>query len=305
MNGTGSSWKERAEHLRQELGRRDYYLTFEDAVTVAAWWHLRDGALIAEGEPGSGKTALILKVAEAYRVPPESVYVIRCYKSVGARETLYEIVDGELRPRKVIWALEDPHPDTVLFWDDVDKIPKDEAYEGVIDEVIQEQSVTVNEMRRTIRRKGPTLHMALTSNAGVIDASPLETLSQPLLRRGPYIKLLVPEGGRAENILRALVPALPHNVVAEAVRFVEVANKSANLNKRISISEVIQWARMLDFMTVTELDEEAVRYTLSRLAKGADDQANLRKATERILRVARSGHMISHLMLNQATLKRC
>ncbi len=76
-----------------------------------------------------------------------------CSKSIGVRDVLYVLNDDDtVRPRKVALALQDTHPDTILFFDDIDKIPPDEAFEGVVNKVLEEDILPVGETSERIRR---------------------------------------------------------------------------------------------------------------------------------------------------------
>lgn len=289
-NGAEFSYEERARWFVGECLKHEYVISFEDAITVVSWWDLRDGTLLPQGKPGSGKTALLNTIRKVFDVPEESFYEVDCYKSIGAGEVLYVLnTDDTIRPRKVARALRDPHPDTILFFDDVDKIPADEGFEGVVNKVLEEDVLPVAETQERVRRAAGCgrLHTAITSNAGVAGASLVNHLSFALQRRCYLVELPTPSRETAEWLIGRLFPALRAQVIRDAIGFVELANRGERLNKEIAMSELKQWARMLDYMGVGELTPLVVERSVSRLAKNSDDRANLLRQAGTLIEILR------------------
>ncbi len=63
------NYEDDAAWLVAKCLKHDYHLWFEDAITVMAWWLLRDGTLLPQGRPGSGKTSLVNTLAQVLDVP--------------------------------------------------------------------------------------------------------------------------------------------------------------------------------------------------------------------------------------------
>jgi MoxR-like ATPase len=285
----------------------EHYVEPETALTIVNWWDDRQGPLILEGPPGGGKTSLVKKIAELMGVP---FYRLQCYKSIGKAESLYDwdknvqgvlvqeaaknnLLDNDVN--KIIYqknamvlgilaqALEDDEEDVIVLIDELDKIPSEEAFEGLLLEFLEEAAITIPELNsRIIPKSGKRPHVAMTSNAG--RGGLKESLSHPVLRRGRYIYLPEPDLGRQFSILEQCAPSLPKEVLRDVVAFTYWAKKLVRFEKPIALSEVIMWARTLEMCKVQQLNRSVVEATIAELAKRQRDKTVLLAATDRLLK---------------------
>lgn len=286
----------------------DHYVEPETALTIANWWDDRQGPLILEGPPGGGKTSLAKRIAELMGV---SFYRLQCYKSIGKDESLYdwdknvqailvqEAAKNNLLGQdvnKVIYqknamvlgvlgqSLEDEDEDLIVLIDELDKIPSEEAFEGLLLEFLEEAAITIPELNSRITPKsGKRPHVIITSNAG--RGGLRESLSAPVLRRGRYIYLPEPDPGRQFCILGEAAPNLPKEVIRDAVAFTFWAKRLVRMEKPIALSEVIMWSRTLEMCKVKELSVGVIEGTIAELAKSEDDKKRLLAATRRLLKI--------------------
>ncbi len=286
----------------------DHYVEPETALTIANWWDDRQGPLILEGPPGGGKTSLAKRIAEMMGV---AFYRLQCYKSIGKAEALYDWdrnVQGVLVQEaaknnllgedvnKVIYqknamllgllgqSLEDEDSNVIVLIDELDKIPSEEAFEGLLLEFLEEAAITIPELNsRLTPKSGKRPHVVITSNAG--RGGLKESLSHPVLRRGRYIYLPEPEPGRQYCILEQCAPKLPKQVIRDVVAFTYWAKKLVGFEKPIALSETIMWARTLEMCKVTHLNRSVIEATIAELAKRERDKTVLLAATDRLLKI--------------------
>lgn len=299
--------QQEAAALRDKLSAVGYFLAPQESLDLAVFLQERNQPLITEGAPGSGKTSLVYAVAKVLDDAP--VFRLNCYKSIGVDRVLYgwdrrlqehridaAIRDngGEMpndiapiiyhrscmRPGVFVRAFESKHPHACVLINEVDKIPPEEEFEATMLEAIEEHIVTVDESGETIRPVKQPPHLFVTSNAGDKGSS-RESLSHPLLRRAMYINLPEPDRERRFEILCVKAPRLPHTLVRECALFLESV-QAAPLQKPLANSEGIAWVQSLQhFLPLTNLSEEVVTKTLSKLAKSSEDHKRLVNAYPR------------------------
>lgn len=305
-------WMERLEQV-------EHYIEPETALTIANWWDDSQGPLILEGPPGGGKTSLAKKIAELMGA---SFYRLQCYKSIGKNEALYDwdksvqrvLVEEAVKNNvlgtdinKIIYQknamvlgvlaqslmdeedIEEQYRgfieprDVIVLIDELDKIPSEEAFEGLLLEFLEEAAITVPELNNRITPKsGKRPHVIITSNAG--RGGLKESLSHPVLRRGRYIYLPEPDPGRQFSILEQCAPNLAKTVLRDIVAFTYWAKKLVRFEKPIALSEVIMWARTLEMCKVKELNRSVVESTIAELAKRERDKTVLLACTDRLLK---------------------
>lgn len=177
--------------------------------------------------------------------------------------------------------IEDRH--VIVLIDELDKIPSEEAFEGLLLEFLEERAITVAELNSRISSApGVHLHIVITSNAG--SGGLKESLSHPILRRGRYIYLPEPDPGRQFSILKQCAPSLKPSLIRDIIAFTYWAKKLVRFEKPIALSEVIMWARALEMCEVKELNKAVVQATVSELAKRDRDKNVLLDSTDRLLR---------------------
>jgi MoxR-like ATPase len=294
-----------AEHWQRKLATSGHHIGAKEAVDLFAWITLRDGPLILQGEPGCGKTSLIIKIAE---VSGAKLYRVQCYAGIQAGALLYRWNEaaqqmGSRRARatglefnwwdrsyvvfgKLAQALLDPCGDVIVLLDEMDKVEEGGECETALLEFTGEHKITINETNETIKRPQglPPLAVAITSNAGPTQSR--ESLSDPVLRRARLIEFEPLSRDQIREILCSAVAALPQSLIDEVSWFVAGLRRTCNWQKPVSLSETIMWARTLELHGVSHLTEDIVAWTASALAKGAQEREDLRQATPRLLRQA-------------------
>jgi MoxR-like ATPase len=147
----------------------------------------------------------------------------------------------------------------VLLIDEVDRA--DDEFEAFLLEVLSDFQVTIPEVG-TIRSESPPL-VVLTSNR-------TRELHDALKRRCLYHWIGYPSAERELEIVAVREPqvaqALARKVVAAVHRLREL-----DLAKPPGVAETIDWARTLDFLGETDLDEQTADVTLGAVVKERDD----------------------------------
>ena len=256
------------------------YLSDDDIATVVYLAGRLDKPLLVEGPAGAGKTELAKSLASALGL---RLLRLQCYEGVDETKVLYEwnyrkqllrIQAGQgagwdelsddifseefLLERPVLQALRSEEP-VVLLIDEVDKL--DVEAEALLLEVLSDWQVTIPEMG-TVSSAGAPL-VVLTSNA-------VRELSEALKRRCLYLYLDYPAPEREKAIVLRRVPGLDEALAERVVELVR-SIRALELKKPPSISETLDWARTLLELSVTTLDRETIRRTLSVLVKFRSD----------------------------------
>lgn len=294
-----------ARTFQARLADAGHEVTLREAFDVANWFHMRRGPLILEGEPGSGKSQLLRRVAT---LSDAELYWVQCYERVGAGEVLYawnkpaqrfeaararrERRDvnwwdkGHLIPGKMARALMSEAPLVMVVFDEVDKIPEGSQLEAALLGVTVDQQITVNESRDVIERRYglPPILIGFTSNAG--EGQLRESLSAPLRRRSKFMSLEHPDAVRMEKILRSAVPELGDNLRRQVAIYLH-GLRADSWDKKISLSEGIEWAATLAHVGCAELSAEVIEWTRGDVVKGEQELKRLREANGRLVRVAR------------------
>lgn len=272
-----------------------YIATRQIATAVYLAHHLRKPVLI-EGPAGVGKTELAVSAARALDF---SLLRLQCYEGLDDSRALYEWKYGKqllytqilkekiglltegtdtlegafqklasfqdlffsrefLEPRPLLQAMEQPGG-SVLLIDEIDK--SEESFEALLLEVLADYQVTIPEIG-TIRAKTPPL-VILTSNN-------TRELGDAIKRRCLHLHIGFPDPALEQRVLRARVPGLADELLAQLVAFVQ-ALRNDNIRKPPSIAESVDWARTLVLMHAPVLDESLVRDTLGVLLKRESD----------------------------------
>jgi MoxR-like ATPase len=292
------------------LGEVGYIATREISTAVYLAHHLRKPVLI-EGPAGVGKTDLARSTARSLGYP---LLRMQCYEGLDESKALYEwkygkqllytqilkekihdlVADADglaaslgklgefqdlffsrdfLEPRPLLKAMEQTGG-SVLLIDEVDK--SDEEFEALLLEILSDYQVTVPEIG-TIEAHVPPLVM-LTSNA-------TRELGDALKRRCLHLHIDFPDAERERRIVRARVPEVSEQLLAQLVAFVQLV-RSENLRKLPSISETIDWARTLILLHADALEPTLVRDTLSVILKRQGDIETIAAKTEPLTRAA-------------------
>jgi MoxR-like ATPase len=207
---------------------------------------------------------------------------------LGGAQTLHAALDqlhdfGDVffskefvEPRPLLQALEQPGG-CVLLIDEIDK--SDAEFESLLLEILSDFQVTIPELGTVAAITPPTV--ILTSNSE-------RDLGDALKRRCLHLHIGFPEQRLEERIVESRVPGISQALRRQMVGFIHEI-RSLDLKKLPSVSEAIDWARVLVLLQATELDSEIVKDTLNVLLKyEADIEAATPQVTTFIAKAARS-----------------
>nr|WP_249129180.1 MULTISPECIES: MoxR family ATPase [Bradyrhizobium] len=181
-----------------------------------------------------------------------------------------------VEPRPLLQALEQPGG-CVLLIDEIDK--SDAEFESLLLEILSDFQVTIPELGTVSAITPPTV--ILTSNSE-------RDLGDALKRRCLHLHIGFPEQRLEERIVESRVPGISQTLRRQMVGFIHEI-RSLDLKKLPSVSETIDWARVLVLLQASELDTDIVKDTLNVLLKyEADIEAAQPQITTFIAKAARS-----------------
>lgn len=253
--------------------------------------HLQKPILV-EGSAGVGKTELALSTA---RLLAQPLIRMQCYEGLDESKALYEwkygkqllytqilkdkvgSVIGEsdnlavaldklhafgdiffsrhfLEPRPLLRALEQPGG-AVLLIDEIDK--SDQEFEAFLLEILSDYQVSVPEIG-TVSALVPPI-VLLTSNS-------TRDLGDALKRRCLHLHIGFPDDKLEARIIASRVPGIDARLLKQLVSFVQQL-RALDLKKLPSVSETIDWAKVMMLMHTSVLEVAVVRDTLNVLLK--------------------------------------
>jgi len=268
------------------------YISTEQISTAVYVAHNLIKPILVEGPAGVGKTDLAQSTAAMLGLP---LVRLQCYEGLDESKALYEwkygkqllytqilkeklsdiLTDAEgldaslqrlhsfddiffseefLEPRPLLRALRETYG-AVLLIDEIDK--SDEEFEAFLLEVLSEFQVTVPELG-TVRATVPPL-VFLTSNN-------TREMGDALKRRCLHLHISFPDSKREQRIVEARVPGVSGRLMTQLVSFVQQLREE-DLKKLPSISETVDWAKVMVLMHADKLDPTIVRKTLNVLLK--------------------------------------
>jgi MoxR-like ATPase len=247
--------------------------------------------LLAEGPAGTGKTELAKAIARSLNA---RLIRLQCYEGLDESRALYEwdyrkqllriqavrqeeagdwnaIEDdifGEeyLLHRPLLEAIQ-AEDDVVLLIDEVDRL--DIETEALLLEILSDFQVSIPELGTVHARQHPLV--VLTSNNS-------RDLSEALKRRCLFMHVGYPTVEREREIILTAVPGISENLAEQIARIVRTL-RDLNLKKSPSVSETIDWARVLVLQGKTDVTTDLVVEHLSVLLK---HQSDIEKATEEL-----------------------
>ncbi|MSW93918.1 MAG: AAA family ATPase [Actinobacteria bacterium] len=247
--------------------------------------------LLAEGPAGTGKTELAKAIARSLNA---RLIRLQCYEGLDESRALYEwdyrkqllriqavrqeeagdwnaIEDdifGEeyLLHRPLLEAIQ-AEDDVVLLIDEVDRL--DIETEALLLEILSDFQVSIPELGTVHARQHPLV--VLTSNNS-------RDLSEALKRRCLFMHVGYPTVDREREIILTAVPGITENLAEQIARIVRTL-RDLNLKKSPSVSETIDWARVLVLQGKTDVTTDTVIEHLSVLLK---HQSDIEKATEEL-----------------------
>ncbi len=279
------------EEVDQGLSTAGYIANRQISTAIYLAHHLQKPILV-EGPAGVGKTELAKSVAAWLELP---LIRMQCYEGLDESKALYEwkygkqllytqilkdkigSVIGEsdnlavsldklhafgdiffsrnfLEPRPLLRALEQP-AGAVLLIDEIDK--SDQEFEAFLLEILSDYQVTVPEIG-TVSAQVPPI-VLLTSNS-------TRDLGDALKRRCLHLHIGFPDDRLEERIIASRVPGIDKRLLKQLVSFVQQL-RSLDLKKLPSVSETIDWAKVMVLLHTTVLDVGLVRDTLNVLLK--------------------------------------
>ncbi|HME20598.1 MAG TPA: MoxR family ATPase [Acetobacteraceae bacterium] len=253
--------------------------------------HLQKPILV-EGPAGVGKTELAKSVATFLDL---TLIRMQCYEGLDEAKALYEWKYGKqllytqilkdkigdvigatdtlpaaldklhafgdiffsqqfLEPRPLLRALQQPGG-AVLLIDEIDK--SDQEFEAFLLEILSDYQVTIPEIGSVHAVETPIV--LLTSNS-------TRDLGDALKRRCLHLHIGFPDAKLEGRIIESRVPGIEKSLRRELVAFVQQL-RTLDLKKVPSVSETIDWARVLVLLHAAALDTEMVHDTLNVLLK--------------------------------------
>jgi MoxR-like ATPase len=279
------------EAVEQGLRSAGYIPSRQIATAVYIAHHLQKPILV-EGPAGVGKTELARSVATWLELP---LIRMQCYEGLDEAKALYEWKYGKqllytqilkdkigsvigdadglvaalnklhdfgdiffseqfLEPRPLLRALQQPHG-AVLLVDEVDK--SDQEFEAFLLEILSDYQVTIPEIGTVVAVTTPIV--MLTSNS-------TRDLGDALKRRCLHLHIGFPDEKLEAQIIASRVPGIEAKLLRQLVSFVQQL-RVLDLKKVPSVSETIDWARVLVLLHAGVLEVDLVRDTLNVLLK--------------------------------------
>jgi MoxR-like ATPase len=295
MNDLDHSTRAAIDAVIAGLAAAGYICSRQIATAVFLAQHLQKPILV-EGPAGVGKTELAKASAAFLGLP---LIRMQCYEGLDEAKALYEwkyakqllytqiLKDklGEelsgvkslsaaikklhgagdiffseqfLEPRPLLRALQQP-AGAVLLVDEVDK--SDQEFEAFLLEILSDYQVTVPEIG-TIRAAVPPFVVLTSNNA--------RDLGDALKRRCLHLHIGFPEPKLEERIIAVKVPGVSETLRRQIVALIQLLRRE-DLRKLPSVSETIDWARVLLLLHAEHLEAETVRDTLNVLLKFEGD----------------------------------
>jgi len=281
--------------IRRGFEKKGYICNQQIANTLYLAYHL-DKPILVEGPAGVGKTELG-KITATYLGLP--LIRLQCYEGLDESKALYEWKYGKqllytqilkdklnevligaesltasisklhqyddiffsnhfLEPRPLLSALQQEEG-AVLLVDEVDK--SDQEFEAFLLEILSDFQVSVPEIGTIKATSKPFVF--LTSNN-------TREMSEPLKRRCLHLFISIPDPKLEREIIRARVPNLPESLRHQLVSFIQQV-RTLDLKKLPSVSETIDWARVLVLLHASALNPDLIRDTLNVFLKFETD----------------------------------
>jgi MoxR-like ATPase len=162
--------------------------------------------------------------------------------------------DEFLEPRPLLRSLQARHG-AVLLIDEIDK--SDQEFEAFLLEILSDYQVTIPEIG-TVQAIVPPI-VLLTSNS-------TRDLGDALKRRCLHLHIGFPDDKLEAKIIASRVPGIDARLLQQLVSFAQQL-RAMDLKKVPSVSETIDWARVMLLLHTSVLDVDLVRDTLNVLLK--------------------------------------
>ncbi len=298
------------EAIIDGLATQSYIASRQIATAILIAQNLNKPILV-EGSAGVGKTELALSVASYLSLP---LIRLQCYEGLDESKALYEWKYGKqllytqvlkeqigdvlqgatdlrqsmdrlhdfsdvffspmfLEPRPLLKALQEDDG-AVLLIDEVDK--SNEEFEAFLLEILSDFQITIPEIG-TIVAKTPPIVFLTSNNA--------RDMGDALKRRCLHLFIPLPDAKLEERIIAARVPEIESRLRKQLVYFVQHL-REMDLKKLPSISETIDWARVMLLLHANDLDRDLVHDTLNVLLKYEEDISAVETTSRDLIRRA-------------------
>jgi len=252
--------------------------------------------ILIEGPPGVGKTSLAQALSGILELP---LVRLQCYEGIDEGKALYDWEYGkQLLYTQLLRTQLDSYMDgastlseavgrlakeeslffseqflvqrpvlrsfrsekrSVLLIDEIDR--SDDEFEALLLECLSDFQISIPELGMIVARQKPLV--ILTSNA-------TRLISDALRRRCLYLYIGYPELEREVSIVRQRVPETCEALAAQLVGFMRKA-RALGLRKPPSVSESLDWARVLSILRVEQLSAKTIINTAGTIAKHQAD----------------------------------
>ena len=284
-----------------------YVCSRQIATTLYLARHLEKPILV-EGPAGVGKTELAKAAAACLDIP---LIRLQCYEGLDESKALYEWKYGKqllytqilkdklndllegidgladsvakvhqyddiffsrdfLAPRPLLEALQQEEG-AVLLVDEVDK--SDQEFEAFLLEILSDFQVSVPEIG-TIQ--------AVTKPLVFLTSNNTREMSEALKRRCLHLFIPFPDQKLEREIIRVRAPDVPEKLRGQLVSFIQQVRK-LDLKKVPSVSETIDWAKVLMILNATDLRPDLIKDTLNIFLKF---EADIEIVKERLYKMA-------------------
>ena len=283
------------EQVQQGFEAAGYVCGRQIATTLYVGCHLNKPILV-EGPAGVGKTELANVMATYLSVP---LIRLQCYEGLDESKALYEWKYGKqllytqilrdrmndlvkgvegleaamdrlhqyddvffsinfLEPRPLLKALQEKNG-AVLLIDEVDK--SDQEFEAFLLEILSDYQISIPEIGTLKAASRPFVF--LTSNN-------TREMSEALKRRCLHLYIPFPDPKVERAIVRMKVPDVSQRLRFQLVSFIQKV-RNLDLKKVPSVSETIDWARVLLLLHAEDLTPDLVQETLNVFLKFQQD----------------------------------
>jgi MoxR-like ATPase len=277
--------------VERGLSQAGYIANRQISTAVYIGQHLQKPILV-EGPAGVGKTELAKSVASWLKLP---LIRMQCYEGLDEAKALYEWKYGKqllytqilkdkinyvigdhddlttaldklhsfgdiffsdefLEPRPLLRSLQ-AKDGSVLLIDEIDK--SDQEFEAFLLEILSDYQVSIPEIG-TVHATVPPI-VVLTSNS-------TRDLGDALKRRCLHLHIGFPDDRLEAKIIASRVPGIDSRLLKQLVSFAQQL-RALDLKKVPSVSETIDWAKVMLLLHTSVLDVEMVRDTLNVLLK--------------------------------------
>jgi MoxR-like ATPase len=169
-----------------------------------------------------------------------------------------------LLPRPLLKAFLAEKP-VVLLIDEIDK--SDEEFESFLLEALSDFQVTIPEFGTV---KAQSIPMVILTSNGARD------FSDGLKRRCVHYYIDYPDFDRELEIISIKIPNISQNLSRQIVDFVQQLRKE-KLRKKPSITETLDWAKVLVALNIQSLTDVKVKDTYNFILKYQEDIDSLAK----------------------------